>query len=420
MEYSEIQSKSKEELIEIAEKLNLLKNGDSPKKSDLINSIYTAVAEKNGTNTTSGMLSILNDGYGFIRNDGLHPSATDVYVSQSQIRKFQLRTGDHVSGKTRPPKDGERYFGLIKVESVNNIDPEEAKARTKFESLTAIFPTEQLKLETDPKELSSRIIDLIAPVGKGQRGLIVAPPKAGKTTVLQNIAAGISANSPEIQILVALIGERPEEVTEMRRAVKGEVYSSTFDEPVEDHCKVAELCLERAKRLVENGEDVVILLDSLTRLTRAYNLAVPSTGRTLSGGIDPNALYPPKKFFGAARNTEEGGSLTILAACLVDTGSRMDEVIFEEFKGTGNMEVHLDRRMAERRMFPAVDIYKSGTRREELLLEEDKIKQVWLLRRMISMIDSDSSNSSEAMEKLLDRMRKTKNNDEFLTSLGKE
>ena len=423
MEYSEIQSKSKEELIEIAEELNLLKNGDSPKKSDLINSIYTAVAEKNGTNTTSGMLSILNDGYGFIRNDGLHPSATDVYVSQSQIRKFQLRTGDHVSGKTRPPKDGERYFGLIKVESVNNIDPEEAKARTKFESLTAIFPTEQLKLETDPKELSSRIIDLIAPVGKGQRGLIVAPPKAGKTTVLQNIAAGISANSPEIQILVALIGERPEEVTEMRRAVKGEVYSSTFDEPVEDHCKVAELCLERAKRLVENGEDVVILLDSLTRLTRAYNLAVPSTGRTLSGGIDPNALYPPKKFFGAARNTEEGGSLTILAACLVDTGSRMDEVIFEEFKGTGNMELNLDRRLSERRVYPAVDILKSGTRREELQLNANILEKVHMLRRLISIQTTDPSgkdrDTSDATANVIRRIAQSASNDDFIRNFEK-
>ena len=423
MEYSEIQSKSKEELIEIAEKLNLLKNGDSPKKSELINSIYTSVAEKNGTNTTSGMLSILNDGYGFIRNDGLHPSATDVYVSQSQIRKFQLRTGDHVSGKTRPPKDGERYFGLIKVESVNNIDPEEAKARTKFESLTAIFPTEQLKLETDPKELSSRIIDLIAPVGKGQRGLIVSPPKAGKTTVLQNIAAGISANSPEIQILVALIGERPEEVTEMRRAVKGEVYSSTFDEPVEDHCKVAELCLERAKRLVENGEDVVILLDSLTRLTRAYNLAVPSTGRTLSGGIDPNALYPPKKFFGAARNTEEGGSLTILAACLVDTGSRMDEVIFEEFKGTGNMELNLDRRLSERRVYPAVDILKSGTRREELQLNANILEKVHMLRRLISIQTTDPSgkdrDTSDATANVIRRIAQSASNDDFIRNFEK-
>ena len=386
MEYSEIQSKNKEELLKIAEELKLIKNGESPKKSDLVNTIYSEYAKKNGDNKTAGMLSILNDGYGFIRQNGLHPSSTDVYVSQSQIRKFQLKTGDIITGKTRPPKDGERYWGLIKVESVNDLDPEESKSRTKFESLTAIFPTKQIKLETEPKELSNRIIDLIAPVGKGQRGLIVAPPKAGKTTVLQNIAAGISKNSPEIIILVALIGERPEEVTEMKRAVKGEVYSSTFDEPVEDHCKVAELCLERAKRLVEQGQDVVVLLDSLTRLTRAYNLAVPSTGRTLSGGIDPNALYPPKKFFGAARNTEEGGSLTILAACLVDTGSRMYEVIFEEFKGTGNMELNLDRRLADRRVFPAVDILGSGTRREELLIDSNSLEKVHMLRRLICLL----------------------------------
>ena len=423
MEYSEIQSKSKEELIKIAEELNLLKDNNAPRKSELINSIYSSYADKNGANTTSGMLSILNDGYGFIRTNGMSPSSTDVYVSQSQIRKFSLRTGDYVSGKTRPPKDGERYFGLIKVETVNNIDPEEAKARTKFESLTAIFPTEQLKLETTSKELTPRIIDLIAPVGKGQRGLIVAPPKAGKTTVLQNIAAGISANSPEIQILVALIGERPEEVTEMRRAVKGEVYSSTFDEPVEDHCKVAELCLERAKRLVENGEDVVVLLDSLTRLTRAYNLSVPSTGRTLSGGIDPNALYPPKKFFGAARNTEEGGSLTILAACLVDTGSRMDEVIFEEFKGTGNMELNLDRRLAERRVYPAVDILKSGTRREELQLNANILEKVHMLRRLISIQTTDPSgkdrDTSDATANVIRRIAQSASNDDFIKNFEK-
>ena len=423
MEYSEIKSKSKEELIKIAEELNLLKDVNSQKKSELINSIYASYADKNGSNTTSGMLSILNDGYGFIRTNGMSPSSTDVYVSQSQIRKFSLRTGDYVSGKTRPPKDGERYFGLIKVETVNNIDPEEAKARTKFESLTAIFPTEQLKLETTPKELTPRIIDLIAPVGKGQRGLIVAPPKAGKTTVLQNIAAGISANSPEIQILVALIGERPEEVTEMRRAVKGEVYSSTFDEPVEDHCKVAELCLERAKRLVENGEDVVVLLDSLTRLTRAYNLAVPSTGRTLSGGIDPNALYPPKKFFGAARNTEEGGSLTILAACLVDTGSRMDEVIFEEFKGTGNMELNLDRRLSERRVYPAVDILKSGTRREELQLNANILEKVHMLRRLISIQTTDPSgkdrDTSDATANVIRRIAQSASNEDFIKNFEK-
>ncbi len=423
MEYSEIQSKSKEELIKIAEELNLLKDGNSQKKSELINSIYSSYADKNGSNTTSGMLSILNDGYGFMRTNGMSPSSTDVYVSQSQIRKFNLRTGDYVSGKTRPPKDGERYFGLIKVETVNNIDPEKAKSRIKFESLTAIFPTKQIKIETTPNELTARIIDLIAPIGKGQRGLIVAPPKAGKTTVLQNIAAGISANSPEIQILVALIGERPEEVTEMRRAVKGEVYSSTFDEPVEDHCKVAELCLERAKRLVENGEDVVVLLDSLTRLTRAYNLSVPSTGRTLSGGIDPNALYPPKKFFGAARNTEEGGSLTILAACLVDTGSRMDEVIFEEFKGTGNMELNLDRRLAERRVYPAVDILKSGTRREELQLNANILEKVHMLRRLISIQTTDPSgkdrDTSDATANVIRRIAQSASNDDFIKNFEK-
>ena len=423
MEYSEIQSKNKEELLKIAEELKLIKNGESPKKSDLVNTIYSEYAKKNGDNKTAGMLSILNDGYGFIRQNGLHPSSTDVYVSQSQIRKFQLKTGDIITGKTRPPKDGERYWGLIKVESVNDLDPEESKSRTKFESLTAIFPTKQIKLETEPKELSNRIIDLIAPVGKGQRGLIVAPPKAGKTTVLQNIAAGISKNSPEIIILVALIGERPEEVTEMKRAVKGEVFSSTFDEPVEDHCKVAELCIERAKRLVEQGQDVVILLDSLTRLTRAYNLAVPSTGRTLSGGIDPNALYPPKKFFGAARNTEEGGSLTILAACLVDTGSRMDEVIFEEFKGTGNMELNLDRRLADRRVFPAVDILGSGTRREELLIDSNSLEKVHMLRRLISMQTTDPSgkerNTSDATGNVIKRIAQSKSNSDFINNFEK-
>tara|TARA_B100000945_G_C20425552_1_gene620331 strand:- start:1316 stop:2611 length:1296 start_codon:yes stop_codon:yes gene_type:complete len=423
MEYSEIQSKSKEELLIIAKDLDLIQDGKSPKKSDLVNTIYSEYAKKNGSDKTSGMLSILNDGYGFIRQNGLHPSSTDVYVSQSQIRKFQLKTGDIVTGKTRPPKDGERYWGLIKVESVNDMDPEESKSRTKFESLTAIFPTQQIKLETDPKEMSNRIIDLIAPIGKGQRGLIVAPPKAGKTTVLQNIAAGISKNSPDLIILVALIGERPEEVTEMKRAVKGEVFSSTFDEPVEDHCKVAELCLERAKRLVEQGKDVVVLLDSLTRLTRAYNLAVPSTGRTLSGGIDPNALYPPKKFFGAARNTEEGGSLTILAACLVDTGSRMDEVIFEEFKGTGNMELNLDRRLSERRVFPAVDILGSGTRREELLIDRNSLEKVHMLRRLISMQTTDPSgkerNTSDATANVIKRIAQSKSNIDFVNNFEK-
>ena len=307
---------------------------------------------------------------------------------------------------------------------MNETEPDSSKKRVKFEKLTPIFPEELIVMETEPNQLSTRLIDMMSPVGRGQRGLIVSPPKAGKTTLLKELANGITVNAPDIHIMVALIGERPEEVTDMKRSIKGEVYASTFDEPVEDHIRVAELVLERSKRLVESGEDVVILLDSITRLTRAYNLAVPSSGRTLSGGMDPIALYPPKKFFGAARNTEEGGSLTILAACLVDTGSRMDDVVYEEFKGTGNMEVHLDRKMAERRTFPALDIYKSGTRREELLLSEETLKKVWLLRRMITMIESDSNSnnnaSGEAMEKVMDRMRKTKNNEEFLTSLGKE
>tara|TARA_B100001013_G_scaffold339218_1_gene261004 strand:+ start:193 stop:1095 length:903 start_codon:yes stop_codon:yes gene_type:complete len=300
------------------------------------------------------------------------------------------------------------------------LDPEQVRNRPHFEKLTPIFPVEQIKLETTKKGLSARLIDMIAPIGRGQRGLIVSPPKAGKTTFLKQIANGITANSPDIHLMVALIGERPEEVTDMTRSVKGEVYGSTFDEPVEDHCRVAELVLERAKRLVEAGKDVCILLDSLTRLTRAYNLAVPSSGRTLSGGMDPVALYPPKKFFGAARKVEDGGSLTILAACLVDTGSRMDDVVYEEFKGTGNMEVHLDRRLSEKRVFPSIDIPKSGTRREELLLDEETLRQVWVLRRMVAIISSDEKFSAEATEKVLERLVRTKDNQEFLSTLGKE
>ena len=363
----------------------------------------------------------MNDGYGFLRQVGGQQGANDVYVSQSQIRRFSLRTGDEVTGQVRPPKQGERYFGLTRVEEVNGLEPDASRARPKFEKLTPVHPLEQIKLQTGSKKISSRLIDMLAPVGKGQRGMIVSPPKAGKTTLLKDIAAGITANSPDIHLMVALIGERPEEVTDMRRSVNGEVFSSTFDEPVEDHTRVAELVLARSKRLVEAGKDVVILLDSLTRLTRAYNLAVPTSGRTLSGGIDPIALYPPKKFFGAARNMEEGGSLTILAACLVETGSRMDDVIYEEFKGTGNMEVHLDRRLAERRMFPSIDIHKSGTRREELLMNEETLKQVWLLRRMLSMANSTSEgNSHEVIENLFSRLYKSKDNEEFLTNLGRE
>ena len=420
MRLAELQEKSDQELLDIAVEAGAVDEGANPRRMDLLRKMFKVYTDNEEVVDASGILSILNEGYGFLRQNGDQRGSGDVYVSQSQIRRFSLRTGDYVLGNVRPQKEGERYFGLVKVEKVNDIDADSSRNRPKFESLTPIFPEEMIILETDAKQLSTRLMDIMSPVGRGQRGLIVSPPKAGKTTLLKQIAHGITENAPDIHIMVALIGERPEEVTDMKRSIKGEVYSSTFDEPVEDHCRVAELVLERSKRLVEAGEDVVILLDSITRLTRAYNLAVPSSGRTLSGGMDPLALYPPKKFFGAARNTEESGSLTILAACLVDTGSRLDDVVYEEFKGTGNMEVHLDRRMAERRTFPALDIYKSGTRREELLLGEGTLKQVWLLRRMISMIDSDSSNASEAIEKLLERMRKTKNNGEFLNALGKE
>ena len=419
MRLAELQVKSDQELLDFAIESGVVDEGANPRRMDILRKMFKVYSDKEEGLDASGILSILTEGYGFLRQNSDQRGAGDVYVSQSQIRRFSLRNGDYVLGNVRPPKDGERYFGLVKVEKVNDTDPDSSKQRPKFESLTPIFPEERITLETDAKQLSTRLMDIMSPVGRGQRGLIVSPPKAGKTTILKEIANGITENAPDIHIMVALIGERPEEVTDMKRSIKGEVYSSTFDEPVEDHCRVAELVLERSKRLVEAGEDVVILLDSITRLTRAYNLSVPSSGRTLSGGMDPLALYPPKKFFGAARNTEESGSLTILAACLVDTGSRLDDVVYEEFKGTGNMEVHLDRKMAERRTFPALDIYKSGTRREELLLDEDTLKQVWLLRRMIGMIDSDSSNSSEAIEKLLERMRKTKNNVEFLSALGK-
>mgnify|MGYP000991713100 FL=1 len=420
MDIAELEEKSDDELLDIARELGAFENGARPRRRSLMVKILQAHAEKNGDLQVSGVLSVTNDGYGFLKPQGQVSNGSDVYVSQSQIRRFSLRAGDQVSGQIRPPKEGERYFGLVRVESVNGLDPEQVRNRPHFEKLTPIFPMEQIKLETTKKGLSTRLIDMIAPIGRGQRGLIVSPPKAGKTTFLKQIANGITANSPDIQLMVALIGERPEEVTDMTRSVKGEVYGSTFDEPVEDHCRVAELVLERAKRLVEAGKDVCILLDSLTRLTRAYNLAVPSSGRTLSGGMDPVALYPPKKFFGAARKVEDGGSLTILAACLVDTGSRMDDVVYEEFKGTGNMEVHLDRRLSEKRVFPSIDIPKSGTRREELLLDEETLRQVWLLRRMVAIISNDEKFSAEATEKVLERLVRTKDNQEFLSTLGKE
>ena len=377
--------------------------------------------EQNGNAVASGILSKANEGYGFLKSTNGHRSNNnDVYVSQSQIRRFGLRPGDEVSGQVRLPKDGERYLSLVRVEEINGIEPDKSRERPHFENLTPIFPTQRMTLETARTELSTRLIDLVSPIGRGQRGMIVSPPKAGKTTILKQIANGITANEPDVQLLAALIGERPEEVTDMTRSIQGEVYSSTFDEPVENHCQVAELVLERAKRMVETGQHVAVLLDSLTRLTRAYNVAMPSSGRTLSGGVDPVALYPPRRFFGAARNTEDAGSLTIIAACLVDTGSRMDDVIYEEFKGTGNMEVHLDRKLAERRVFPSIDIPRSSTRREELLLDEETLRQVWLLRRMVSIIASDSMGSAEATEKVIERLRKTKDNAAFLSTLGKE
>ncbi|MCB0108005.1 MAG: transcription termination factor Rho, partial [Caldilineaceae bacterium] len=353
------------------------------KKYDLIMRLLRANAERQGYIFGGGILEIVQDGIGFLRSDHLLPGPEDVYVSQSQIRRFGLRTGDLVIGQVRPPKDTEKYHGLLKVEAVNGLDPEEAKRRPIFEKLTPIFPNEQILLETRPNIISTRMIDLLAPIGRGQRGLIVSPPKAGKTTVLKRIANGITANYTDVHLMIVLIGERPEEVTDMDRSVEAEVVSSTFDEPVQNHVRVAEMALERAKRLVESDKDVVILLDSITRLSRAYNLTVPPSGRTLSGGIDPAALYPPKRFFGAARNVEEGGSLTILATCLVDTGSRMDDMIYEEFKGTGNMELVLSRKLAERRIFPAFDIERSGTRAEEKLLDSETLAKIYTLRRMI-------------------------------------
>ena len=415
MNLAELQSLNNDELYKLGKELGVFENGNMPHRREMMNRVLANLSEKNGNLKATGILSILNDGYGFLRQSGGTASNSDVYVSQSQIRRFSLRTGDEVMGQVRPPKDGERYFGLVRVEEVNSSEPDRSRRRRHFESLTAIHPERQIKLETRKDLVSTRLIDMLSPIGRGQRGLIVSPPKAGKTTLLKQIADGIAANAPDIQIMVALIGERPEEVTDVTRSVDGEVYSSTFDEPVEDHCRVAEMVLERSKRLVESGKDVVILLDSITRLTRAYNLAVPSSGRTLSGGMDPVALYPPKKFFGAARNTEEGGSLTIIAACLVDTGSRLDDLVYEEFKGTGNMEVHLDRRLAERRFFPAIDIERSGTRREELLLDEASLQHVWLLRRFVALQKSQGDdNAIEIIDKII---RRTRNNKEFLANL---
>ncbi len=420
MEFSQLESKTREELLELAKELGI-SNHTGLKKQELIIRLLQAYTEQEGNTFCSGVLEIMTDGYGFLRNGSLLPSSSDVYVSQSQIRRFGLRNGDMVAGQGRPARAGEKYFSLLRVEAVNGMNPELAKDRPHFGSLTPTFPDKLIDLETTTNaDLAARLINLVAPIGRGQRGLIVSPPKAGKTMLLKSIANCAATNYGDIHLMVCLIGERPEEVTDMKRSVKGEVISATFDEPVENHTRVAELALERAKRMVESGRDVVILLDGITRLTRSYNLAMPSSGRTLSGGIDPAALYPAKHFFGAARNTAEGGSLTIIATCLVDTGSRMDDLIYEEFKGTGNMEVHLDRRLAERRIFPAIDIQRSGTRREELLLGEETLKQVWLLRRMVSMISSDSPNFAEATERVLDRLRKSKTNVDFLANLNRE
>jgi len=416
---SELENKSRDELMEIAKDMGI-SSYTGLKKQDIVMRLLQAHTEQQGNIFCSGILEITDDGYGFLRQNSLLPSSSDIYLSQSQIRRFGLRSGDMVLGQGRPPKSGEKYYSLLRVEAINDLNPELAKHRSPFGSLTPTFPDNLINLETSPSELSTRLINLVAPIGRGQRGLIVSPPKAGKTILLKSIANAISNNYNDIHLMVCLIGERPEEVTDIRRSVKGEVISATFDEPVESQVRVAELALERAKRMVESGKDVAVLLDGITRLTRAYNLSMPPSGRTLSGGIDPGALYPPKRFFGAARNTEEGGSLTIIATCLIDTGSRMDELIYEEFKGTGNLELHLDRRLAERRVYPAIDIERSGTRREELLLGEETTKQVWLRRRMVSMIASDSVHFSETTERVLERMRKTKTNAEFLASLTRE
>ena len=421
LDVSEMGAKSKEELLGLAGDVGL---NDATvlatqHKEDLLSRLFQVVSAQQALVST-GILEIMDEGYGFLRQVITYRASGDVYISQSQIRRFRLRNGDTVTGQVRPPKEGERYFGLVRVELINGMETDQVQSRYRptFEHMTPIFPEKQVILETSGSELSTRMVDLFAPIGLGQRGLIVSPPKAGKTTMLKQIAHGVQENCPEATLMVALIGERPEEVTDMRRAVDGDVFASTFDESVEEQCRVAELALERAKRLVEMGQDVIILLDSITRLTRAYNLAVPTSGRTLSGGIDPAALYPPKKFFGGARNIEEGGSLTIIATCLVDTGSRMDEVIYEEFKGTGNMELHLDRRLAERRYFPAVDIVRSGTRREELLFNEETLKQIVLLRRMISLISNDGA--VNATERVLERLAKSDNNEEFLANLNRD
>jgi transcription termination factor Rho len=402
------------ELSEVAKKLNV--NGTSGlRKQELIFKILEAQTEKNGLIFGEGVLEILPDGFGFLRAPSYNylPGPDDIYVSPSQIRRFDLHTGDTVSGQVRPPKESERYFALLKVEAINFENPELAKDKILFDNLTPLYPNERIRLESKNSDVSTRIMDLLTPIGKGQRGLIVAPPRTGKTMLLQSIAHSITQNHPEIILIVLLIDERPEEVTDMQRSVKGEVVSSTFDEPASRHVQVAEMVIEKAKRLVEHKRDVVILLDSITRLARAYNTIVPPSGKVLSGGVDSNALQKPKRFFGAARNIEEGGSLTIIATALIDTGSRMDEVIFEEFKGTGNMEIHLDRRLVDKRVFPAIDVNRSGTRKEELLLSEYELNRVWILRKVLNPLSSVDS-----MELLIEKVKETQSNADFLASMN--
>lgn len=414
MDISELQSKKIIDLHKIAKDYEI--NGYSDlRKQDLIFKILEAQTQKDGLTFSKGVLEVLSDGYGFLRSADYNylPSPDDIYVSPSQIKRFSLRTGDFVSGQVRPPKDGERFFALLRVEAVNGKDPETTRERTLFDNLTPLYPTKRLKLESAPGEYSMRIVDLLSPMGKGQRGLIVSPPKSGKTILLQKMANSITRNHPEVKLIILLIDERPEEVTDMQRSVQAEVISSTFDEPADRHVQVANMVIEKAKRMCEAKEDVVILLDSITRLARAHNTVIPHSGRILSGGVDSNALQKPKRFFGAARNTEDGGSLTIIATALIDTGSRMDEVIFEEFKGTGNAELVLNRDLSDRRIFPAIDLNKTGTRKEELLMSEDELQKVWILRKILSEFDP-----VEAMEFLMDKMRGTKNNKEFLNSMN--
>ena len=422
MNILELESRPLAELRAMATKDYNIPNANRMKKEALVLRLRQEEASKEGLEVRGGILEILDEGIGFLRSARYTVSEDDVYVSQAQLRRYELRNGDLVIGHVRPPRESERHWGLLKVETVNGVDPEEARVRIKFENLTPIFPDVRFDLETRGDVLATRLINLIAPIGRGQRGLIVSPPKAGKTTILKQIANSISTQYPDVHLMVALIGERPEEVTDMDRAVDAEVIASTFDEPVTSHVRTAEIALERAKRLVEIGRHVVILMDSITRLARAYNLTVNPSGRTLSGGMDPSALYPPKHFFGAARNLEEGGSLTIIATCLVDTGSRLDDVVYEEFKGTGNMELHLSRKLQERRIFPAVDIERSSTRREELLLGPDILQRVWTMRRMYSQMTSNppqgaGMDSTVATEAITTRMSKTKNNMDFLETL---